>query len=334
VLAKQRKIFHGGQEIGRTPMLVPSFSSKGVQQLGNAIKLMEEFITGPVLISSYDLIYGKGSEKIKLPITFPELVFLDSGGYEASKDHEELEPYYGKIKPKPWNKNLHKKAIDQWKSACSAMPTVLTTFDHPKKELTVDQQIKEAKLLFEKNPEFITEILLKPEQRGDGQFVEKNKILAKINEIGEFDVIGFAEKELGRSILDRMVNLAIIRRALTNAGIEKPIHLFGNLDSITTPLYFMSGADIFDGLTWLRYAFTEESLHYQLSYGATQFDLSEDEDKIATKTWVKNLSQIILIQSNMKKFAANNQDHLLLGKQHEFFKQASNLLASKLAEVE
>jgi len=75
-------------------------------------------------------------------------------------------------------------------------------------------------------------------------------------------------------------------------------------------------------------------LHYQLSYGATQFDLSEDEDKIATKTWVKNLSQIILIQSNMKKLAANNQDHLLLGKQHEFFKQASNLLASKLAEVE
>ena len=36
---------------------------------------------------------------------------------------------------------------------------------------------------------------------------------------------------------------------------DKPIHVWGGLDPISTPLYFFAGADIFDGVSWLRYAY-------------------------------------------------------------------------------
>ena len=52
-----------------------------------------------------------------------------------------------------------------------------------------------------------------------------------------------------------MKNIAQIRRALDGVGLDTPLHVFGSLDTVTTPMYFMAGADIFDGLTWLRFAF-------------------------------------------------------------------------------
>ncbi len=49
-----------------------------------------------------------------------------------------------------------------------------------------------------------------------------------------------------------MQNIAKLRKALDKAGLNIPLHVFGSLDTVTTPLYFLAGADIFDGLTWLR----------------------------------------------------------------------------------
>jgi hypothetical protein len=65
-----------------------------------------------------------------------------------------------------------------------------------------------------------------------------------------------------------MQNIAKLRNALTKAGIDIPIHVFGSLDSVTTPLYFLAGADVFDGLTWLRFAFHEGQTLYKQNYGA------------------------------------------------------------------
>jgi hypothetical protein len=77
MLAKRRSLKHNGREIDRTPLLIPSFSSKGFPDIDKIIKYSSELIEGVALISAYDLHYGK----IKPPFDFPSLIFLDSGGY-------------------------------------------------------------------------------------------------------------------------------------------------------------------------------------------------------------------------------------------------------------
>jgi len=48
------------------------------------------------------------------------------------------------------------------------------------------------------------------------------------------------------------------------AGVDIPIHIFGSLDPLTTILYFLAGAEIFDGLTWLRFGYhAGKTLYYQ-----------------------------------------------------------------------
>ncbi|MDW3181367.1 hypothetical protein [Roseobacter sp.] len=63
------------------------------------------------------------------------------------------------------------------------------------------------------------------------------------------------EKEIGASTKDRLTFLAAFRDLLDEAGMETAIHVFGGLDPLMTPLYFLAGADVFDGLSWLGYAF-------------------------------------------------------------------------------
>ena len=48
-----------------------------------------------------------------------------------------------------------------------------------------------------------------------------------------------------------------LRRLLDHAGVESPIHVFGELDPLYTPLYFAAGGEMFDGLGWLRYTYRE-----------------------------------------------------------------------------
>jgi hypothetical protein len=81
VLAGRRSLRLNGVEIERTPLLVPSFSSKGFPEIKEIVGYSSELIEGPILVSAYDLHYGC----IEGPFDFASLIFLDSGGYEASK---------------------------------------------------------------------------------------------------------------------------------------------------------------------------------------------------------------------------------------------------------
>ena len=72
-----------------------------------------------------------------------------------------------------------------------------------------------------------------------------------------FNIIGVTEKDLGANLLDRLMRVAILRKGLDDVGVNAPIHLWGGLDPILTPLFFFAGAEIFDGISWLRYAYNK-----------------------------------------------------------------------------
>ena len=59
MLAKRRGFYRDGKEVIRTPLLLPSFSSKGFPEVKEIILATSERIEGPCLVSAYDLYHGK-----------------------------------------------------------------------------------------------------------------------------------------------------------------------------------------------------------------------------------------------------------------------------------
>lgn len=262
MFARRSKLQFGTQMTAETPLLVPSFSSKGFPQVRKIMNLMGEFITSPILISAYDVHY----RLISRNITFPQLLFLDSGGYEARIEHD-LSETYGKLhKPKPWNQDLHERVISNWSSK---WPTVAVSFDSPAKLCLLSKQIAKASELQQSYPHLLWEFLVKPESARD-RFVPFNSLIKKVEQLRQFAVVGITEKELDDSLFAAMTKIAKLRTQMNAAGVTAPIHIFGSLDPLTTVLYFLAGAEIFDGLTWLRFGYHEGTTVSWQNYSVLQ----------------------------------------------------------------
>jgi hypothetical protein len=259
MFARRSKIILGTHTVAETPLLLPSFSSKGFPQVRQIMNLMAEFITSPILISAYDVYYRLISQKI----TFSQLLFLDSGGYEARIEHD-LSETYGKLhRPQPWNKRFHERVLANWNSR---WPTIAISFDSPAQFLPLSKQLQNAAELKEKYPNLLWEFLVKPESPKDS-ILPIDKLLKKVDHLRRFAIVGLTEKELGDSVFDAMINIARLRTQLNVAGLTIPIHVFGSLDALTTVLYYLSGAEIFDGLTWLRFGYQDGRTIYSQNYG-------------------------------------------------------------------
>lgn len=293
MLAKRRSLKLGGSEIERTPLLVPSFSSKGFPEIGKILKTAEEFIEGPVLVSAYDIFHGK----IAAP-DFPPFVFLDSGGYEASKDADLSDLREHEHAPVTWSLEAYNEVIASWQSS---IPTVIISYDHPDERLPIKEQITRAKSVIPIRQGVSREILLKPET-ADQRYLKIQSVIDDVHAFAEFDVIGFTEKEIGSSIFDRMKNIATVRLALHHAGLELPIQIFGSLDTITTPLYFVAGADIFDGLAWLRFGFKDGHTLYRQNYGVLALSVDTKWHLIDARCWSNNYYYLKDLQLEMRRF--------------------------------
>jgi hypothetical protein len=260
MFARRSKIVLGAQTVAETPLLLPSFSSKGFPQVRGVMSLMAEFITSPILISAYDVHYRLISDKI----TFSQLLFLDSGGYEARIEHD-LSETYGKLhKPKPWNRPLYDQVLSSWSSK---WPTIAVSFDSPAKFVTLSKQMESAIEFQERYPRLLWEFLVKPEAAKD-TFAPVEKLMKRVDHLRRFAVVGVTEKELDDSLFGAMTKIARLRTAMDAAGVSVPIHIFGSLDALTTILYFLAGAEIFDGLTWLRFGYREGRTIYYQNYTA------------------------------------------------------------------
>jgi hypothetical protein len=260
MFARRSKLFLDGQIIAETPLLLPSFSSKGFPQIKSMMKFMSEFITGPILVSAYDIHYRNINPKI----TFSDLIFLDSGGYEARVEHDLSESYGWPYRPKHWNRMYHKGVLKNW---TSQWPTVAITYDNPTQFHKFSDQTRTGKRFKSLYPDFLWEILLKPETKKD-QFLGIEKVIKCVHELREFNIIGITEKELDASLFGSMIKIARLRMAMDAAEVLTPIHIFGSLDPLTSVLYLISGAEIFDGLTWLRFGYHDGRTMYHQNYAA------------------------------------------------------------------
>jgi hypothetical protein len=125
---------------------------------------------------------------------------------------------------------------------------------------------------------------------------------ANAEEMGSFDIIGVTEKELGRSMLERMVQIANLRIALDGAGVKAPIHIFGALDPLSVCLYYISGAEIFDGLTWIRYAFESGRCVYTHNLGVLKYGLHVRDDLVKSRAMADNYYALQDLQRRLREF--------------------------------
>ena len=325
MLSRKMKLKFDGLEVGSTPMLLPSLSSRINIDIPATLQMVSEIITGPVLISAYDVHYIDSFPEI----TFPDLIFLDSGGYECSKEQEVSD--IGLYKPDScnWNRDMHLKTIQKWKSD---IPTVVISYDHPSEREDIGKQIAHAESLFESRNDIIKEFLIKPETVGATK-INLDSLLQKIDSLNQFDIIGVTEKELGKSVLERMTTIANMRLKMEDEGVQIPIHVFGSLDTITTPLYYFSGADIFDGLSWLRFAFNEGNTLYIHSCGSKEIGIHVNVNNIWALYVSKNYNYLRLLELDLKKFSSSENDFGVFKHNSEFFTNSCEYLNVEIGGV-
>lgn len=305
--ARTTKITHPLGTPVETPLLTPSFSSKGfsfdskdVSEVAVAFQVTKEFLTESLLISAYD-IFHKHIPFREADIC-TDITIIDSGGYETSEVYDfSTTAKYG-YPIKDWDKDRLKSVLAGWPKHKAA---IIVSYDHGTERVSLQSQIDGALDFFRNYPDFLNSFLIKPETNNQA-YIQIPNIIENLHQLKDFNIIGMTEKELGNSILQRMQNIAKIRVALSENGIEAPIHIFGSLDPVTSILYFLAGAEIFDGLTWLKYAYHEGAAIYQSNYGALNSELGIHirDNQVRVKSIVNNIYWLEKMKYLMKDFVA------------------------------
>lgn len=316
---KTRIINHpSGVEI-ETPLFVPSYSSKGFalekkrngkfkSEVCNAIGIAKEMLVESQLISAYDLHYDyllKPSDLISTQLTF-----IDSGGYETSSSFDFAESKRGNHHHEEWNINLLEAVIKKWPS--ERFPAVIVSFDDEKQRKPIKDQINDASIYFAKHKDFLHDFLIKPETV-KSEYIKIESLLKNIEHLKTFDIIGVTEKELGNSILVRMQRINKIRNNLDAIKIDAPIHVFGSLDPITVILYFLAGAEIFDGLTWLKYSYFNGVAMYTNNLCALDKNIEIDtkDSQVKATSIVNNIHYLSRLKNILINFTKSENDFKL-----------------------
>lgn len=278
MLARRNRLSHDVALGVELPLLVPAFSSKGFPLKKRSGKkhdytdvvydlaAFKERSSNAALVSAYDLHFKHFNDAPELPPTNgPQdylretpVVFVDSGGYELIPDFDRTEFKTFAYGPKKgYSLEQYKEVLRNLMALEEPLPLVIANFDHDSIGKPIGDQIVAARELFYDFPSPSKDFILKP-WTPDSKKVDPQRMTDEdFGNMGGFDIVGIAEKELGRDPLDRLRTVARFRKRLNEAGVLSPIHIWGGLDPIMTPLYFFAGAEIFDGVSWLRYAFKD-----------------------------------------------------------------------------
>lgn len=351
MLARRSKLNHPLGAVIELPKLVPAFSSKGFplfkekgrnkpySEVAPVLEGIGPLIYDSILISAYDLHHGL----LRRPQRFykgKELVFIDSGGYELSPEWDSTEP-----KQDPYNPMQEQKKKDVFSLAdyqkvlnklSKNLPFVIANFDWKTRYKPVEEQIIEAQKLFNNYESYLHNFLLKP---GGKKYLDINDVIPHVGKLRAFDMIGFTEKELGKNIINRLKFIAQIRAAMDREEVKIPIHIWGGLDPTLTPLYFFAGAEIFDGISWLRYAYYDGMAIYRDAYNVLELGIETPLDHARILVLNQNVNFLQQLTTSLQAFVdkkGRNFDMFKINKNDKrakVFERAYRTLCTKIPEL-
>jgi len=359
MLARCTKIEH---PLGGTidlPRLVPAFSSKGfafipadgdgrlrpptkkkgrtkprfhprkgvrseVSEATRALETVGPLIRDSILVSAYDLHH----HHFRKPERFfegKELVFLDSGGYELSPGFDQTEPVHWGTPKKQFLRDDYLAVLQQLPKN---LPFAISNYDWGTKGRPLEKQILDAQRLFQGFPNCMTNFIAKPT---GGKYVDVDELIHHVKKLRAFNILGLTEKELGKELIDQLMTLAKLRSAMDREGVNLPIHIWGGLDPLLTPLYFFAGAEIFDGISWLRYAYHDGIAVYRDSYSVLEGTIECPKEQAKALALHKNLDSLRVLASNLRDFVLRKASTFeMFGSRKDVLEKAYRTLATRL----
>jgi hypothetical protein len=340
--AVSSRIVSAGGTSFETPLLIPSFSSRGFSALPHGVKgtkpgswvhttTFAPLLDDVLLLSAHDVNFAlvDGAEDLQTDAAKSiygnaRLIFIDSGLYESREDSDVYEPLSYAASPSHWTETQFNELVARLTSSGPHIAVVSWDRYEP-----YPDQISKAQAFFSEHQKFVSVFLLKPEE--ERAAYDRTALRKHVADLRAFDVIGLTEKELGLSIVDRLVTVARIRADPDEEGVSAPLHIFGALDPIFTPLYFAFGAELFDGLSWLRYGFHEELLVHRSSMPVLNRGVDERLLRAASATQARNLSELLRLRRALVRYAESggSWDHFA---QRDVLSQAYDDAESELSK--
>ena len=233
------------------PLFVYSYSSRGFSDLNNRLKHSFPHVPS-YLLSLYDYEYIIPPEFISTADS--RIRIWDSGGYEAM-----VCPTCESSMSKTWDENAYVQTANRipWNGL-----DVLVNYDTPSDPGCIQQQIEKALDLYTKVKGAYTRDLLIHVPDNTDPYILAETLVPYAN---EFQILGLTEKEIAPTWAHGVYFINRLRTALSALCTNRyiPIHVFGCFDLKTVVRFVLAGADIFDGLTWLRYLFLNGDILYQ-----------------------------------------------------------------------
>jgi hypothetical protein len=307
----------------------------GLSEAGIVLPLVIDDMAESLLISAYDVHHGllpdherlMGNERAETMYDAPALLVLDSGGYELSETFVSGERNRGPGDIRDFDRRQYELVVDQLSRDRNLL---VVTYDEPDAQRPSYRGQREGAQLFAtERPELKIDFLLKP-PAGD-VFIVPTKLAAEARALARFDVVGVTEKELGETLLDRMLCLARLRRVLDSSGSAAvPLHVFGALDPVMTPLYFMAGAEVFDGLSWLRYAYYDDTAVHPDELAVITGSFGADRILRDAERYLSNLRQLGRLRERLMRWASEPERYELLGRHHQRLREGYETMWDQL----
>ena len=286
----QRRVI--GKVEAPTPLIVPSFSSRGFPRLPD---LWEEFrhrLYGVGLVSVLDV----AERLIPADVTDTlNLTLFDSGMYEANKQFANFNGCFVPASCTNWTRSRYHATLSGIDRIAN---TVLVNFDEPG---SLEDQIASAAENFSAVPEAAADFLVKPTP--GSEIVNVAGLGTHAQALDQFDLIGITAREAGGSLQKRCSSVVMLRNALSDAGLDLPIHVFGAITPSEILAYFFCGADVFDGLNWLRQAFRD---HGSIPIEAAAFEDMKwklPEPELFETERAQNLRTLYRLQQQMSEYS-------------------------------
>ena len=201
----------------------------------------------------------------RIPVNVAEMVnvaIVDSGLYETRVRKPGLSAPEVSPSPEDWTREQHSKVVHSLGDRGNLM---LVNFDHvgwlkDQNDLAIED--------FSMASCAASDFLVKPAT--PAELVNVAKLAQFADALKQFSIIGITAREAGDSLLERCRAIVMLRDLLNDAGLDTPVHVFGAIKPYEVLAYFLCGADIFDGLSWLRWSLRD--------YGSVPIDETATED--------------------------------------------------------
>ena len=99
------------------------------------------------------------------------------------------------------------------------------------------------------------------------------------------------------------------------------MHIFGSLDPVCTPLYFLAGADIFDGLSWIRFSYRDDIAVYHKNNTPLRYGIGDSDRLSRYRSLDSNLHYLSELKGRFRRYLLDG-DEKRLGSHGEFFGKA------------